>query len=103
MDKTELTPIEWYAKVNESLTLALRDVRDGRFPSEKHLTVMEALFPVYHNGELPMYKSLTTTTGQIVSQGGLFADSITENKGKTNQTPQGHTSCTEDSTSKEDV
>jgi len=73
MEKIELTPLEWYVKVNEALTLALRDIRNDTYPQESHLAVMESIFPVYYNGELSLTKDINVTEKQILEQGTLFS------------------------------
>ena len=82
MDKVELTPLEWYVKVNEALTLALRDIRNDTYPQESHLTVMESIFPVYYNGELSPTKDINVTEKQIVEQGTLFSSDNTTDSSK---------------------
>jgi hypothetical protein len=67
MEQVELEGLEWYAKVNELLTLGLANVRNG----------------VYFNGELPLHKNKATTKHDILSQGLLFnsADRAADNSG----------------------
>ena len=83
MEKVELTPLEWYAKVNEALTLALRDIRNEVYPKEKHLDIMQAIYPIYFNGELTLHKDVNMTRSQILEQGTLFSsvDSTNTPKG----------------------
>jgi len=82
MEKVELTPLEWYVKVNEALTLALRDIRNDTYPQERHLTVMESIFPVYYNGELSLTKDINVTEKQILEQGTLFSSDNTADSSK---------------------
>jgi len=82
MEKVELTPLEWYVKVNEALTLALRDIRNDTYPQESHLTVMESIFPVYYNGELSLTKDINVTEKQILEQGTLFSSDNTTDSSK---------------------
>ena len=42
------------------------------YPQEQHIEVMRALFPVYDNGELQMFKNGTTTIADNIFQGSLF-------------------------------
>lgn len=72
MDKVELSALEWYARVNEQLTLTFINMRNGIEPSENQLGVIKALYGVYYNGELPLYKNVNTTREEILSQGNLF-------------------------------
>ena len=91
MDKVELTPLEWYAKVNEALTIAFRDINNEIYPQEQHIEVMRALYYIYDNGSLPIYKNGSQTTNDIISQGMLFGDNTSDNKGGTDiDAPQGN-------------
>jgi hypothetical protein len=83
MEQVELEGLEWYAKVNELLTLGLANVRNGVYPSDSQMEAFEALHGVYHNGELPLYKNKTTTKHDILSQGLLFnsADKAVDSSG----------------------
>ena len=83
MEKVELTPLEWYVKVNEALTSALRDIYNNAYPKENYLAVMRSLFPVYYNGELSLTKNVNMTERQILEQGTLFLS------GDTTNTPKG--------------
>ena len=72
MEKVELSPLEWCAKVNESLTLAFRDIHNEITPQEKHIEVMKSLMSVYNNGDLMLYKDKSRAKEEILSQGTLF-------------------------------
>jgi len=73
MGKVELTPLEWIAKVNEYLTLAMRNMKNGIDLQEHHRETIRALHSVYFDGGLILYKKETQTTNDIISQGMLFS------------------------------
>ena len=77
MAEVELTPLEWIAKVNEHLTLTLRSIRDGVDLQEHHIETIRALYSVYSDGGLILYKKETQTTNDIILQGGLFSSDNT--------------------------
>ncbi len=78
MDKVELGYLDWIKKVNEGLTLALRDMADNRSLQESHITIMRALYPVWNNGELVLYKNIHKEPNVVAEQKGLFNDKMTD-------------------------
>ena len=74
MNEVELTPIEWYTKINERLTLALLKIKvEKRDLCEDDWFLLKQLWKKLNfSGELIFYKPLKEEPDETSEQGELF-------------------------------
>jgi len=79
-EKVELSSLEWFVRVKQTLTLIFHNIRNGIDITEKQKETLKALYPVYYNGSLSLQKDVKVTKQQVLEQGNLF---MSEDKIKT--------------------
>ncbi len=80
MKKVELSGIDWYRKLVEKLTFALREIDDGITPQDHHWDIMEKVYPLMEDGDIIFYKSKQKPIATKTEQTGLFDNSDKEKK-----------------------
>jgi hypothetical protein len=75
MCEIEVDYWQWCARVTEKLTFMRLKVADRKDISDEDYSLLKALYPVWYNGNYPIYQTKMEGTAVSITQASLF-DSI---------------------------